>query len=159
MIPSVLEREIKFEGFVSRELEPHWPGKINMWYTGQGYTHAGMIFNGVIWQHTKVGFDSADLAEFQTKHVMWRIDISSRVTKSYDFIEGYLEGRRGVGYGIMQLPAIPLPFLRPLLTNHRAMGICSESLAEAYNTICRPIFKDTDWILPHQVWNGIVADG
>ena len=141
--------------FVSAETHPDEPSRVVAWWMKRWFSHIGIIYNGVIYHHTGKGFWDCDLEEFKCHHKIKCIDITDRITVSEDAVKYYLKGRLGVGYSRGQLAAILLPWLRKWFRNGSQKAICSESVAEFYNTCVGHTFDDTDFLAPDQVWDFI----
>lgn len=119
-------------------------------------SHALIIINGTVYHHVGKGIVAEPLAVFsQRRKIKYRIDISDRITASPETIMHWLGKKLGQEYSQSQYWGFVFKGLQPVFKNGRDKGICSEFVAEFYNTFCGGSFTGLDFLSPGDVYHTI----
>lgn len=160
-----MEKEIKnckFYLFVCGEKDPDILSRIIQWRLGTDYSHMGIIVEcdgaKIIYHCVGKGFCTEHYSEFIKEHNIWEVDIT-RFMMEPNYALGYLQGREGINYSRLQYLGFVFPWLRFLVHNGKARGICSEEAARFMYQCCdhhlKIDSKKFDFFDPKVVWDKV----
>lgn len=157
----------KFFIFVSGEKKPDFVSRRIMQRFDCDYSHIGMIVRfrtgrTTIYHSVGKGFSKIDnidtydeMKAFFMDHNVNEIDVSDHII-SPDYALGYLNGRLGVEYSLMQYLGFVWPGLQRFVRNGKEKGICSEEAARFLYHCCNHKVKVNpkifDFVSPRDVW-------
>jgi len=150
---------MKFQVFVSKEVNPDFLSRMIMKKLGTPYSHIGLLVTGTdchLYHSTGKGFHRQSKEDFLSsgvKAIHASVDITPLV-KDKKYALGFIHGRVGTEYSESQYIGFLLPWTQGFFANKNKKGICSEEVMYFLNKcVLGGSVDDIDYYDPKMAWD------